>query len=66
MNDADAKAAIESLNILCDMACDREVSLFNCRDCAYFYRTNYNTIACIKNNIMQWTLFRIEKNKKKG
>lgn len=66
MNDADAKAAVESLNVLCDMACDREVSLFRCRNCAYFYRTEYKSSACIKQDIMRWTLFRIEENKAKG
>lgn len=66
MNDADAKAAVESLNVLCDMACDREVLLFRCRNCAYFYRTEYKSSACIKQDIMRWTLFRIEENKAKG
>lgn len=57
--------AWEKLKTIHEMTCDRELSFFGCRDCDFFYETEYKTIDCLKKNILTWTLYRIEKQGEK-
>lgn len=50
---------VESLKILHEMSCNKVLSLMTCKNCKFYYETNYNTIACLKDDIRTWTLFRI-------
>lgn len=53
--------SVEKLKILNEMSCNKELSLMTCKNCEFYYETEYNTIACIKNDIRTWTLYRIGK-----
>lgn len=57
--------AWEKLKIIHEMTCDRELSFLGCRNCDFYYETEYSTIACLKKNILTWTLYRVEKQGEK-
>ena len=54
---------VENLKILHDMSCNNVLSLGTCKNCEFYYERDYRTIACLKDDIRTWTLFRIGKEK---
>lgn len=59
-----AQKAWERLTLNHEMLCDKEFSTIRCRKCDYYYVVNYNSCNvgnCLKNNIKDWTLYRISK-----
>ena len=53
--------AWEKLKTIHEMTCDRELSFLGCRNCDFYYETEYKTIDCLKKNILTWTLYRLGK-----
>ena len=47
-----------------EMRCDKEFSPIKCRKCDYYYVADYisyDVARCLKNDIKDWTLYRISK-----
>lgn len=62
MGDMDYRKAWASLSLTHEMMCDREFRPYLCKGCEYYY-TNHNEIPyCLKENIREWTLYRVENN----
>lgn len=56
--------AWERLQITEQMLCRKEFSIINCKNCDYFYykvEDGYRISSCLKKNIRDWTLYRIDK-----
>ena len=60
----DCAKAWDKLRLINDMLCDQEFNSFGpCKECEYFYTTNSNGVNvghCLKENIRDWTLYRME------
>ncbi len=54
--------AWERLQITEQMLCQKKFSSIDCRNCDYFYvEDGYRIPSCLKKNIRDWTLYRIDK-----
>lgn len=54
---------IKRLKVLNDYKCERgvnQVTKWHCSGCKYLYYGEYSLIHCIKREIRDWTLYRIE------
>lgn len=61
MTKSNAQKAWERLTLTSEMLCDKELSL-RCKKCDYYYqipRDGYNMMRCLKEDIREWTLYRI-------
>lgn len=59
MKDEECSAAWKRLKALHEMSCNKELSFFGCKGCDYYYETEHRTIACLKEDIRRWTLYRV-------
>lgn len=60
----DCAKAWDKLRLINDMLCDQEFNSYGpCKDCEYFYTNRLNGVEighCLKENIRDWTLYRME------
>ena len=64
MRKSNAQKAWERLTLTSEMLCDKEFSPIQCKKCDYYYeRTSkgYHIGHCLKEDIREWTLYRIAK-----
>ena len=62
MGKSNAQKAWERLTLNAEMLCDKEFSPIRCKKCDYYYqktRDNYTISRCLKEDIREWTLYRI-------
>lgn len=56
--------AIARLKVEHDFLCSKkieDVNKWGCKDCQYYYeRSEFNTPRCLKKEVEDWTLYRIE------
>ena len=64
-NEKACKKAWAGLQITEQMSCRKRFSRINCMNCDYYYveedDDGYRIARCLKENIRNWTLYRIEK-----
>lgn len=54
----------DRIKILHEMSCGKDFSPLLCTECQYYYITptdKYKIASCLKNNILNWTLYQMER-----
>lgn len=54
----------DRIKILHEMSCGKDFSPLLCKECQYYYITptdKYKIASCLKNNILNWTLYQMER-----
>ncbi len=61
---SNAERAWECITLSHEMLCDKEFSPILCKKCEYYYVIygEYKIAHCLKQDIREWTLYRISKN----
>lgn len=62
-SESSIEASVNKLKIMGEMSCDKEFTWLYCKNCEYYYETGHGRIACLKQNLRRWVLYRIDKTK---
>lgn len=60
-SESSIEASVNKLKILGEMSCEKRLTWTGCKNCEYYYETEHKTIACLKQNLRRWVLYRIDK-----